>query len=568
MKELIQSLQTIWKDLTVGQRITLIGSVTLVLVSIGVLLFEMNRPNLALLYGGLAPEETAKVVEFLKANKINYTADEHAVNIAADKVAEVRIALAAQGIPRASDTAGGIGFELLDKQSWGQSDFAQKTNYQRALQGELARTIRQIDEISEARVMIVSPEDRLFRPVKQEAKASVFLKLKMNRTLSEEKIQAIRFLVANSVENLNPERVAIVDNFGRSLAPDQQSNTLANINASQLNIQREQEERLRDKAQSMLDRVLGPGQAVVKVSAEMDFDTVTESSEKFDPDGSVIRNENSTIDNQSSETPEVGGAAGTPSDLAGEKAAAKKAILSKQERTTKENRYEIGRTVTTINHASGTIKRLSIAVTINSMPFSMPGSTNSTKAADPKALPPKRTQQELDSLRDLVKDAVGFSANDARKDSITISETPFVDIFAGTEEKVTTITTVKNIFDTYSTWIQQGCFIAFALGLLFYLWSVMNSGTVKEEPEGAFSDLIKRFEDMERKTTFDLEEMTAGNGKSNGHGVHGGRGELGRRGGAAAVPERTTLSPVEMGKLMQENPENATQAIKKWLNKN
>jgi len=411
--------------------------------------------------------------------------------------------------------------------------------------------------------MIVSPEERLFRPVKQIAKASVFLKLKVNHTLPEEKIRAIRFLVANSVENLTPEHVAIVDNFGRSLAPDQEGNTLASVSADQLNIQKETEDRLRDKAQSMLDHILGPGQSVVKVSADMNFDTVQETTEHFDPDDSVLRRENTTTENQKSSTPGVGGAAGTETNIQNNNTQPQ-ATSSQQDRSTVDHNFEIGRSVTTLNHAVGTIKRLSIAVTINSLPFVMPGSdTSKVSAADAKALPPKRTQQELNALGDLVKNAVGFTNDPTRKDAFTITETPFVDIFANTEEKPTVMSTVLNTTQMYGTWIQQACLGVMAIGLLFYLWTVMNSGTVKEEPEGAFSDLIKRFEEMERKTTLDLEEMTAENGtKSNGHS----RGELGRRGGGLAS-ERMALTSVEMGKLIQENPENATQAIKKWLSK-
>lgn len=560
MKELMNSLQTIWKDLTIGQRITLIGSVALVFVAIGSLVYFMNKPNLSLLFGELEASETGKVIEYLKTNKITYDIKGTSIYVPEEKVGETRLALVSQGIPKSSDAGGGVGFELLDKQNFGLSDFMQKANYQRALQGELARTIKKMEEIDEARVMIVSPEDRLFRPTKQEAKASVFLKLKVNRTLSEEKIQAIRFLVANSIEHLSPERVAIVDNFGRSLAPDQQSGSLASVNANQLTIQKQIEESLREKAQSMLDRVLGPGQSVVKISADVDFDAVQETTEKFDPDGQVLRGENSTMETTKSETPVAGGSAGTTENL--EQKAKQANTTSEQLRKTTDNKYEIGRTVSMRNRASGSVKRLSIAVTVNSMPFSMGGAKPTAKAGatTPAELPPKRTQQELDSLGALVKNAVGYTANDQRKDAFSITEQPFADLFAAAPDDASMITGILTQSQNWGPIVQQGFLILLAIGLFFYLWSVMKASTVKDEPEGAFADLIKRFEDMEKKSTMDLEELTA-NGNGNGN------GKSSRRAGTTVVGH-AILTSDEMGQLIRENPGNATQAIKKWMTKN
>src|SRR5476649_159279 len=258
MEEIKKNLIALWKGLSAQKKVSLIASFLLSLAVLGGVVYLASKPKLTLLYGGMAPAEAAKVVEYLDSKKITYDVSDggRAVMVPASDVYSVRLGLASQGIPTMSD--GGVGFELFDKPTFGMSDFMQRANYYRALQGELARTIRQLDEVSNARVLIVVPEDKLFGQDHQEAKASVFIQLQPGRSLNDSQVRAIRFLVANGVEGLQPERVAVVDSSGRAMAESDDSTATAGagpLNDKQRQARAELESYLQEKAQSMLDQV-------------------------------------------------------------------------------------------------------------------------------------------------------------------------------------------------------------------------------------------------------------------------------------------------------------------------
>ena len=262
MEEIKKNLLALWKGLSPQRRVSLIGSFLLSLAVLSAVVYFASKPRLTLLYGGLAPAEAGKVTEYLDSKKITYDVTDggRAVLVPAQDVYSARMGLASQGIPTMSDS--GVGFELFDKPTFGESDFMQRANYYRALQGELARTIKQLDEVSNARVLIVVPEDKLFGQDHQEAKASVFVQLQPGRTLSSNQVQAIRFLVANGVEGLQPEHVAVIDSTGRAIGDSDDSSAAAaagQITDKQRQARADLEHYLEEKAQSMLDQVLGPG---------------------------------------------------------------------------------------------------------------------------------------------------------------------------------------------------------------------------------------------------------------------------------------------------------------------
>ena len=181
----------------------------------------------------------------------------------------MRMQLAAKGIPKGD----GVGFEIFDKPNFGISDFVQRANYLRAVQGELARTISQLDEVEAARVMIVMPENRLLLDNQKKPTASVFVRVRGNTQLPPSAVNSIRFLVANSVEGLQANRRTVVDNRGNVLSENTENDSVAGLTTGQLGVRRSLEQYLAKKAETMLEKVLGPGQAVVRVSAEINFDT-------------------------------------------------------------------------------------------------------------------------------------------------------------------------------------------------------------------------------------------------------------------------------------------------------
>lgn len=287
LRQLGQQLAAIWKQLGVNQRVSVVLGAGVVLAGLVGLSLWSNRPDYALLYGKLEDTEAAKVMAALDDAKVPYQTSRGgaAILVPSDQVHRMRAQLAAKGIPR----GGGVGFEIFDKPNFGISDFVQRANYLRAVQGELERTISQIDLVESARVMVVMPENRLLVDSQKKPTASVFIRTTGNGILPASAVNSIRFLVANAVEGLQANSVSVVDNLGNVLSENQEDDSVAGMSNNQLTARRNYEQYLARKAESMLEKVLGPGQAIVRVAAEINWDTVTRTEEKFDPDGQVAR---------------------------------------------------------------------------------------------------------------------------------------------------------------------------------------------------------------------------------------------------------------------------------------
>jgi flagellar M-ring protein FliF len=547
MEEIKKNLLALWKGLSPQRRVSLIGSFLLSLAVLSAVVYFASKPRLTLLYGGLAPAEAGKVTEYLDSKKITYDISDggRAVMVPAQEVYAARMGLAAEGIPTLSDS--GVGFELFDKPTFGESDFMQRANYYRALQGELARTIKQLDEVSNARVLIVVPEDKLFGQDHQEAKASVFVQLQPGRTLTSNQIQAIRFLVANGVEGLQPEHVAVIDSTGRAIGDSDDSSDTGAATAGQVTDKQRQaradlEHYLEEKAQSMLDQVLGPGQAVVRVASEIDYTQLQETSETYDPKNSAISSETSTTESSTTQSQTSSSAAGVtanssaPSDQG-------KGTDEKKEDTT--NSYDVSKTVDNKVVGAGAIKRLTVALMLNER------KPAAGAPAGTKAVP--RTPAEVASLENIVKAAVGFTTSDTRQDMISTQEIPFADMFDDTP--VVPKSTMTQQLNSYLPYVTQGSLVLLAIGILLYFRSVASSSStsVGGDPD-TFEALLNTYQSHTNGAN--------GNGhappfRANGNGTNG-----------VHAHGATVLTPTELSRLIRENPDNASQALKQWLRRN
>jgi flagellar M-ring protein FliF len=535
MEEIKKNLTALWKGLSGPRKLSVIATFLLSLAVLGAVVYFASKPQLTLLYGGMAPAEAAKVVEYLESKKITYDVSDggRAIMVPAQQVYSVRMGLASQGIPTMSD--GGVGFELFDKPTFGMSDFMQRANYYRALQGELSRTIRQLDEVANARVLIVVPEDKLFGQDHQEAKASVFIQLQPGRSLNDGQVRAIRFLVANGVEGLQPERVAVVDSSGRAMAEsDSSSSSDAATSDKQRQVRADLENYLQEKAQSMLDQVLGPGQAVVRVASEIDYSQVQETSEKYDPKNSVVTTETSTTESTSTHTQDNASAAGATANAATAADTTGKENDQKKENTS--NQYQVGKDVQTRVMGAGSIKRLTVALMLNEK-----------KPATAGAKPTPRTPQEIQQLENIVKAAVGFTQSDTRQDMIQSQEVPFADLFDDSPPAPAKTDMTKEI-NNYLPYVTQGCLGLLAVGILLYFRSAFLSPTSKgsDEPD-SFEALLHNY-------------TVHTNGNGNGHAP--------TRPGSNGHGAPSILTPAELSRLIRENPDNASHALKQWLKRN
>jgi flagellar M-ring protein FliF len=421
MKNFAQSLLALWKQLGINQRVSLCVSAIVVAAGMCAIVMWARRPDYQLLYGQLGDKDTAAVISYLQAQNIPYqiAAGGSAVQVPSDQVYKLRMDLAAKGLP----SGDGVGFEIFDKGQFGLSDFVQRTNYLRAIQGELARTISQLQGVRAARVLIVQPENRLLL-TEQDVKstASVFVDLGGGR-LDPDQVNAIRHLVANAVQGLVPDQVAVVDNHGHVLSEELKQDPTLGTASSQIRYREQVEDYLGKKVESMLAEVIGPGNAVVRVSADIDDEATTETQEKYDPESQVIRSQTSTVD--SSKAVESRGAA-APVGVSGnvpEKAAANPAdtgnrptSTTEQDRKNLTTTYEINRILTNTTRSPGSIRSVTAAVLI---------AARTAPAGSPT--PPKRTADELNALRQIVINALGLKAAPGQSlDSlVTLEEVPF-----------------------------------------------------------------------------------------------------------------------------------------------
>lgn len=533
LTQLGQQLLGIWKQLGLNQRISIVMATAVVLLGLGGMAYWSSRTDYSLLYGKIDESEAAKVVAALDESKIPYQVRGGSIFVPADKVYSTRMQMAGKGIPRAGD---GVGFEIFDKANFGISDFVQRANYTRAIQGELARTISQLDQIESARVMIVMPENRLLVDNQRKPTASVFVRVRGNAVLPPSAVSSIRFLVANSVEGLQVNNVSVVDNQGNVLSENEQPDSVAGLSNNQLSARRNFEQYLTKKAQGMLEQVLGEGQAVVRVSADLNWDTITRTEEKFDPDGQVVRSSviNDEVTESSTSSAAGGGPPGASANGAETNAATPPLNRNHTQKKITNNSYEINKITSNIVQSAGGIRRLSAAVFI--------AQRYEGTGADRKAAP--RPPEELEKLRHIVQSSLGLQPTAAgadRQDEITLEEIPFNDQpVADMNQQLDRQEKRQFWFDLASKCVYP----VLGLGVLGLFWRLFRSSGKDEIPLGV------------------PLSATNGNGNGNGHGYGNGNGN----GNGRHKNGNPGIVTVEvLNQLIRENPANMTQAVRTWL---
>ena len=393
-KKLLQPLVQIFNKLSISQRLLIGGLIVLSFFFLILVMFFLNEPDYSALYTNLASEDASQVIEYLSEQKIPYKIDDNGqtIRIPKEKLYEMRLSLAARGVPN----SGIVGYEIFDKNTMGMSEFMQKLSYKRALEGELARTIIQQTNIEAARVHIVFPAKSVFRDEQKEPTASVVLKLKNTSDLPKKNVMAISHLVASSVEGLKPNKVTIVDSKGRLLSEEAEENSLGAITSKQYELKNNVENYLANKAQSILDNVLGFGNSIIKINVDLDFNQVEKTMETYDPESQVI------ISEQITKT-ESGGKSISDSN-----------VVNNENNITN---YEISKTVQRVIEGTGNIKRVTVAAVIN-------GITKEIKKGDlVETVVEPRPEEQLQKLEPIIKQSVGYDPG--RNDIVSVVSIPF-----------------------------------------------------------------------------------------------------------------------------------------------
>lgn len=484
MKNFTQSLLELWKQLGLNQRVSLIVAALAVVGGlVGVVLWS-QRPDYQLLYARMGEKDAAAIISHLQSQNIPHqlTAGGTAVQVPTNMVHKIRMDLAGKGLP----SGDGVGFEIFDKGQFGLSDFVQRTNYLRAVQGELARTITQLHGVRSARVMIVQPENRLLLTEQGvKSTASVFVDVGGGR-LEIDQVNAIRHLVANAVQGLAPDQVAVVDNRGRTLSEELKQDPMLGSASSQIRYRQQVEDYLSRKVETMLATVIGPGNAVVRVSAEIDTEATTQMTEKYDPDGQVVRSQTQTEDVTNSSEARGGGATGVsanmPDKAANAPEAARPVSTSEQQRKNRTTTYEINRTTVNTTRNPGTVKSVTAAVFIAPRTSAAAPAVGADGTPAPASAPQvqKRTAQELEALRQIVVNALGLKpvAGQPVETLVSLQETEFQAV-ARQAAHVEAIRANESSLQSYFELASRWAAVAGAAVVLLLFWRMLK----RQKPE-------------------------------------------------------------------------------------
>jgi flagellar M-ring protein FliF len=405
----LQSLVGFLKGLGASRLMAMVAVTAALIGFFAFVIMRVTTPQMTTLFTDLSLEDSSAIIKDLERQAIPFELrnDGAVIMVPKDKVTRLRMKLAEGGLPK----GGGVGYEIFDKSdALGTTSFVQNINHLRALEGELARTIRAIDRVQAARVHLVLPERPLFAREAPEPSASIVVRVR--GTLEPQQIRAIRHLVASAVNGLKPQRVSIVDEAGQLLADGASGETDASIGDER---RAGFEKRMRNEVEAIVSSVVGAGRARVELSADFDYNKITQTSDRFDPEGRVLRS--SQTREESSATAETNGQVTVGNELPGNQAQGTAPTARDQSKKTEEtNNYEISRTTKTEVTEAGRVNRISVAVLVDG---------SYAKNEKGEMVYQERSKEQLDRIATLVRSAIGFDQK--RGDQVEVVNLKFAE---------------------------------------------------------------------------------------------------------------------------------------------
>jgi flagellar M-ring protein FliF len=509
------------------------------------LVFRVSSPSLAPLYTGLSLDDSAAITKELQTMNVPFElrGDGDSILVPRDQVTTIRMQLAGDGLP----TKGQVGYEIFDQQNTlGATSFVQNINNVRALEGELARTITSLNRIKSARVHLVLPEKALFSRDEKNPTASIMLSVRGELSASE--IRAIQHLVAAAVEGLTPDRVAIVDDSGQLLASGGSDDGSSELSAETDEQATGIEDRLRQRLDDLLSNIVGPGRARVQVSAELNRDRSTKTTESFDPNGQVTHSTQTKQISNSTTGPAADGAVSVSNALPGAAQSANGGQSNQQGQTTEEiTNYDNSKTTEVSTTDAGGIKRLTVAVAVDGT-YTDDGKGNLTYAP--------RAQAELDQIKTLVQSAVGYDKN--RGDDVQVVNLQF----AQKPTPPAVGTAGPGLFDFTRDDLMNGAqmlvTLLIALALVFFIMRPLLRRVLTPEAPLALPVSAEVSPPAGGGVTAIAGEIIAPSGQAEGTPAW--------IGNAKSMGEAQLQTIKTVGSLVDENPKQAALIVRDWLN--
>ena len=548
MSKLLAALQ----KFGIGRLVALLGIGAGVAAALVAVTMNLGEPK-ALLYSNLDLKEAGTITQALDQGGIKYEVkgDGSTIMVARDQVASTRLMLSSKGLP----TAGSVGYEIFDNaNALGQTDFVQQLNRQRALEGELGRTIQGLDGVTSVRVHLVLPKRQLFEEEAEQPSASVNIHIG-GREPTAEQVRAIQNLVAGAVPSLKPDRVTVVDQHAKTLSGGEQG--LASEGDSRKS---DVEQRIAKQVKTLVEGVVGPGKARVNVTADLQLSQVTVQQETYDPDGQVVRSESTTDENSKQNEPDSNGQVSATSNIpggAGPNMTNSTSASGRQESTTN---YEISHTTRTEVQTPGEVKRLSVAVAVD-------GATATTKDGKPGAYTP-RSAQEMQQIEQLVRSAVGYSQD--RGDQVTVVNVRFPS--ADDQEGVTTANPLMG-FDKNDVMraAELGVLAVVAVLMIFFIIKPMLApgGGSGGRRAGGEMAMLPGQSVTRMTTTADGQQLQLAVDPVTGQLAlpgPGGGGELDQKIDIARIEGQVKASSVKrVAEFVERHPEESVAILRSWL---
>ena len=444
----LTALKETWSNLSSTQKIVVASVIAISIVIVVIVSTVGMRPSMDTLFSNLQQADAAAIADRLRDMKVNYdlSADGSVIKVPSNQVYDLRLKMATQGLPQ----GGTVGFEVFNKTNFGMSEFSQKVTYLQALQGELTRTICQFAQVEDARVHLTQPEDKLYTDKQEDAKASVILKLKRGMALGDDQVAGIVRLVASSVEGLKPENVTVTDTNANMLseATGDSSGLSTRLTATQARFKQEYEQQKQRDIQSMLDRIIGPGKSVVRVSAKMNFDHKETTKEEVLPGGTAGKG---VLVSEDTVSESYAGPANKAKGVVSVTQGAQKPPVpanSDYVHTEANNKYEVTRSTEHVVSSPGQVDKLSVAVMLDK-------AVGGDKVA---------------SIRDTVKAAVGI--DETKGDVITVSSVAFD---RSDEKKEQSEMAAATKTEMMKTVIKDGAAVLLLIIFLLFIRSLFKS---------------------------------------------------------------------------------------------
>lgn len=483
---LVVQFREFFKNLGPTKRLSVVAVTVIAAIAILTMLFMASGKDYVPLFTNIPTEQVSTMVAKLNEKNIPFQLRDGGQTIAIPKelLHSTQMTLMSEiGSPK----MGSIGLEIFDKQDFGMNSYAQKINYQRALQGELMRAINTLTAVKQSKVILALPNKKTFLEEGGQASASVVVELHQGKELAPEQIRGIRYLVANAVEGLDADKVTVLDERGKVLT--RQSDGTTGGSNELLDLKAKIENDLKDRIEDILAKVVGHAKVVAKVDATLNHRVISSVEESVDPDKTAIRSQQSEEESLDGSRTNPSGVPGSRSNLPGAEDQGTVGFRQDVKKEIKTTNFEVPKTVRNIREAAGALERVSVAVVVDGFSMTV---TKEDGTTETKWQP--RSAEELKKYEELVKNAIGF--NTARGDSVRIENIQFQPEDFSEAEKILTTLERKKLIHALFKWALLG----FSLALFFFI-------VVRPFMQWITDSFQDSVEEMLPRTIEELEEL-------------------------------------------------------------